>query len=81
MCFQMFHIFWVGLACLLLQITYRNRIYGQNFNIWHLQDQRFMGYHDFLVIRACGTFPINFFFFYLFFFFFLGLQPFLSLFM
>jgi hypothetical protein len=39
MSFQMFHIFLVGLACVLLQITCRKAdlwIYGQNFNIWHL---------------------------------------------
>jgi len=79
MCFQMFHIFWVGLACVLLRITCRKAglwIYGPNFNIWHLQNQRFIGYHNFLVIRACGTFPINLSFFDLIFFFF-GLQLFM----
>lgn len=86
MCFQMFHIFWVGLACVLLRIARRKAdlsIYGQNLNIWHLQDQRFMGCHNFLVIRVCGTFPINLSFFDLIFFYFWPAAisvPFLSLF-
>ena len=58
----MFHIFWVSLACILLRTTRRKAglwVYSQNCNVWHLQEQRFIGYLNFLVIRTCGTFSIS----------------------